>query len=85
MNDNEPKEPAAAVMMRAQWTFEVGARDSALILRALGSRLRDDEDRAAASELCDRLTEHRALSAQHMLQSMERAVASMRKAKAATP
>lgn len=50
------REPAAEVAFSPSWVFRLFPKDAALVLRALGGRLRDDEDRAAASTLCDRLT-----------------------------
>jgi hypothetical protein len=51
-----PREPGPQAIASIVWTFQLGARDASLMLRALGGRLADDEDRAAASTLCDRLT-----------------------------
>ena len=51
-----PREPGPQALAAIVWTFQLGARDAALMLRALGGRLADDDDRAAASLLCDRLT-----------------------------
>lgn len=49
------QEQAAEVFISPQWVFRVGARDSLLILKALGGRLDESEDDEALL-LCDRLT-----------------------------
>jgi hypothetical protein len=55
-----PREPAAEVAFTPSWVFRLYPRDASLVLRALGGRLRDDDDIKAAAELGDRLTTLRA-------------------------
>jgi hypothetical protein len=74
----EPREPNAEAVFSPAWVFRVFPKDAALILRALGGRLKDDADRQAASDLCDRLTLQRAAAVRDFASPYEAAAEHVR-------
>lgn len=60
-----------SVELQNNWVFKLGPGDSALVLKALGGRLRPEEVQAAR-ELGDMLTEQRARQATHLMGEMKK-------------
>lgn len=61
------------VAFKPKWVFELGARDSVLVLKALGGREMSQDESERARELCDRLTMQRAAQCRDTLRALENA------------
>lgn len=63
---------ATEMIMKTNWELKLDPRDATLVLKALGGRLRDDEERAEAKRLGDRLTQIRAQQSQMIANEMKK-------------
>lgn len=70
--------PDAHLELEWVWVFKLGKRDALLLLKALGGRLANDDEREAASALCDRLTLLREATAREQYRALERAADAVR-------
>lgn len=74
--EDEP-DAKATIGLRVAWVLTLDKRDSLLVLKALGGRLKSDAEIKAASELCDRLTKQRATEAGQLADHLRRHAANI--------
>lgn len=72
LDQDKDKDKKAEIHFKPHWVFDLGTRDSLLVLKALGGRLTEAEE-AAAKELGDRLTLLRATAGRQYMESLARA------------
>ena len=65
------------IKLEKSWTFTLEPEEAALVLRALGSRLRGPEDVKAAKELGDKITLDRRQEAWSLAVEMDKHVKAM--------
>jgi hypothetical protein len=68
-------DPNAHLAISPTWVFQLGKRDTLLVLKALRGRLTDEDEVSAARELGDRLTRLRAAAGRDLLSNLESAEA----------
>lgn len=74
--DDESEKHGPEIVMNITWSFRLSKRDTLIVLKALGGRLKPEEVEEAKA-LGDRLAVLRAAEGRQALAPLERAVAAM--------
>lgn len=80
LDEDQPVDENPHIAFKTRWAFELGSRDSVLVLKCLGGREMTAEEDERARWLCDRLTAQRAAAGRDHLRALENAEEGMLRA-----